>query len=208
MRREKRVRSFRATHNLAAAVAAADRPARTPALARRRQRLNFTRNMKPLYCIFAGLVVLLSAGCAPKQPPAPVVPEKSKAELQRTEFFGTEVATDSTVVWRPNGLGVKILAAGDGLAPQPGDRVAIAYSGRLKDGTVFNETAPGKPLEAKLGEMIPGMTAGVAVLKPGGRVILYIPPSLGYGSMRVGKIPPVSGLIFEIELVSVTAVTP
>ncbi len=160
--------------------------------------------MKPLLSVFICAVVLLLAGCAPQEAPKPVVQEKSRAELQRAEFFGAEVAADAAVTWRPNGLGVKIIAPGDGLSPQPSDRVAITYSGRLKDGTVFNETAPGKPLESKLGEMIPGMSAGIAALKPGGRAILYIPPSLGYGSMRVGKIPPVSGLIFEIELVSVT----
>jgi len=51
--------------------------------------------------------------------------------------------------------------------------------------------------------MMPGMTAGIAALKPGGRAVLYIPPSLGYGSLRVGKIPPVSGLIFDVELLAV-----
>jgi FKBP-type peptidyl-prolyl cis-trans isomerase len=40
-------------------------------------------------------------------------------------------------------------------------------------------------------------------LKPGGRAIFFIPPSLGYGGMRSGTIPPVSGLIFEVELLAV-----
>jgi FKBP-type peptidyl-prolyl cis-trans isomerase len=132
------------------------------------------------------------------------VPEKSPAELQRVEFFGAEVAADPAVTWKPSGLGIKILAPGDGLVPQLSDNIRINYSGRLLVGTVFNETAPGKPLEAKLNDMIPGMKTGIAALKPGGRAILYVPPSLGYGSSRVGKIPPVSGLIFEVELLAVT----
>jgi len=40
-------------------------------------------------------------------------------------------------------------------------------------------------------------------MKTGGRAILYIPPSLGYGSMSAGNIPPVSGLTFDIELLEI-----
>jgi FKBP-type peptidyl-prolyl cis-trans isomerase len=159
--------------------------------------------MKPMLPLLALAGLLGLAACAPSEPPAPPVPEKSRAELQRVEFFGAEVAADPAVTWRPSGLGVKILVPGEGLTPQLSDRVRVNYSGRLKDGTVFNESAPDKPLEFKLGEMISGMTAGIAALKPGGRAILYVPPSLGYGSARVGKIPPVSGLIFEVELLAV-----
>lgn len=160
--------------------------------------------MKRLFPVLALAGLLVVAGCAPAEPPAPVGSEKSRAELQRVDFFGAEAAADPAVTWRPSGLGVKIIAPGEGLTPQPADRIRVNYSGRLKDGTVFNATAPGKPVEFKLGEMIPGMTTGIAALKPGGRAELYIPPSLGYGSSRVGKIPPVSGLIFEVELIAVS----
>lgn len=159
--------------------------------------------MKQWYTLTAAAGLLLLAGCAPAEPPAPPVPEKSRAELQRTEFFGAEVAADAAVTWKPSGLGVKLIAPGEGIAPQLSDRVVVRYTGRLKDGTVFNASPADKPAEFKLGEMIPGMTAGIATLKPGGHAVLYIPPSLGYGSLRVGKIPPVSGLIFEVELVAV-----
>ena len=159
--------------------------------------------MKLLFMLPVMAGLLLLGGCGPAEPAAPPVPEKSRTELLRREFFGTEVAADPAVTWRPNGLGVKLIAPGDGLAPQLSDRVTVRYSGRLKDGTVFNASPADKPAEFKLGEMIPGMTAGIAALKPGGHAVLYIPPSLGYGSLRVGKIPPVSGLIFDVELLAV-----
>ncbi len=160
--------------------------------------------MKSMLPAFALAGLLLLSGCAPEEPKPAPVPEKSKAELQRVEFFGDAVAADPAVTWKPSGLGIKLLAPGEGLAPQPSDTIKVNYRGLLKDGTVFSETAPGKPIEFKLGDMIPGMTTGIAALKPGGRAILYVPPSLGYGSSRSGKIPPVSGLIFEVELLAVT----
>jgi FKBP-type peptidyl-prolyl cis-trans isomerase len=159
--------------------------------------------MKPVTMLPALAALLVFAGCGPQDPPAPAVPQKSRTELLRSEFFGAAVAADPAVTWRPNGLGVKIITPGEGETPEPAQRVVVNYTGKLKDGTVFNASPADKPAEFKLGEMIPGMTAGIALLKPGGRAILYIPPSLGYGSLRVGKIPPVSGLVFEVELVAI-----
>ena len=147
--------------------------------------------------------VLLAAGCGPAEPPAPVGAQPSRAELQRVEFFGAEVAADPAVAWRPSGLGVKIIAPGDGLSPQLSDRVRLRYTGRLKDGTVFDRSPGDAPVEYALGQMIPGMVTGISALKPGGRAILYVPPSLGYGGLKVGKIPPVSALVFDVELVAV-----
>lgn len=150
------------------------------------------------------VAALWLAGCGSQEPAAPPAPVKSRAELQRAEFFGEAVAGDPAVAWLPTGLGIKTLAPGDGPLAGASDRVRIHYTGTLKDGTIFDDTrAGGKPAEYVLGRMIPGVVAGVSRLKPGGHAILYIPPSLGYGSMRAGKIPPVSGLVFDLELLAV-----
>lgn len=120
------------------------------------------------------------------------------------EFFGAEVAADPAVTWRQTGLGIKTLQAGEGTPPNLGDKVRVHYTGTLKDGTVFDDTREkGKPAEFELGKLIPGMTAGIGAISPGGRALIYVPPSLGYGSMRAGKIPPVSGLVFDVELLAV-----
>ena len=56
--------------------------------------------------------------------------------------------------------------------------------------------------------LITGWAAAMPSLKPGGKAVFYIPPSLGYGGMRSGDIPPVSGLIFEVELLEVNPASP
>lgn len=147
---------------------------------------------------------LAGAGCAPKEVPPPPAAEKSEAEGQREKYFGAAIAADPAVDWRSSGLGVKILAPGEGAPPQFSDRVRLHYTGRLVDGTVFDDTrAKNRPAELAISRMMRGMAEGVARLKPGGRALLHVPPSLGYGRMPVGKIPPNSGLIFDVELLAV-----
>ena len=149
-----------------------------------------------------GLLLVL-AGCGPKEPEPSVITEQDKAALRRVELFGA-AATAADITWRPSGLGIRILAPGEGVAPQVTDVIRVHYKGRLKDGHVFDDShARGKPSDFVLNRMITGLAAGIPVLKPGGRAEFFIPPSLGYGGMRSGDIPPVSGLIFEVELIAV-----
>lgn len=149
-------------------------------------------------------LVLLATSCAPKEPPPPAAPVKSDLQIKREKFYGLAAASDASIDWRPSGLGVKILVPGEGVAPTSSDKVRVHYTGTLADGTVFDDTrTKGKPAQFGVGQLVRGLTEGLGFLKPGGRAIFYIPPSLGYGSMRAGNIPPVSGLIFDVELLEV-----
>jgi FKBP-type peptidyl-prolyl cis-trans isomerase len=166
--------------------------------------------MKALVCPLLALTLVLAlTGCGPGETATPPAAEKSPAELQREKFFGAAVAADPAVEWRASGLGVKILAPGEGAPPRVSDRIRLHYTGSLLDGTVFDDTrATGKPAEFAVNRMVPGLVAGITSLKPGGRAVFYIPPSLGYGGMKVGKIPPVSGLIFDVELIAILPAQP
>ena len=160
--------------------------------------------MNSVRCILGLLASLLLAGCGPKQPPAPVVPEKSEAELRREQYFGSAIAADKTIAWRPSNLGIKLIKPGEGPLVQLQDRVRVYYAGRLVDGTVFDDSrARGRPADFPVFGLIPGWSAAMLTLRPGGQAVFYIPPHLGYGGLRAGKIPPFSGLIFEIELIAV-----
>jgi FKBP-type peptidyl-prolyl cis-trans isomerase len=151
------------------------------------------------------LILLLGAiGCAPKPPPAPAVPAKTEAEVRREEYFGPEIAADRAIAWRPTNLGIKILTPGEGPLVQLQDRVRVHYTGRLKDGTVFDDSrARGKPSDFPVNGLIPGWSAAMLTMKSGGTAVVYVPPHLGYGGLRAGNIPPFSGLVFEIELIAV-----
>ncbi|MDR2492782.1 MAG: FKBP-type peptidyl-prolyl cis-trans isomerase [Coriobacteriales bacterium] len=106
------------------------------------------------------------------------------------------------------GLLIEDKLEGTGAAAGPGSKVTVIYSGRLEDGTYFDNT--GEPYTFILGgaSVIKGWDAGLVGMKIGGIRILTIPPSLGYGSQDRGTIPPDSTLIFEIQLISIEGEEP
>jgi FKBP-type peptidyl-prolyl cis-trans isomerase len=161
--------------------------------------------MKPLLQLLLLVATMGFSGCGPAEVlPPPPAPVKSDLELKRERYFGAEVAADPSVDWRSTGLGVKILTPGEGLSPQFSDRVRVHYTVRLVDGTVADDTrAKGKASVFAVSKLVRGLTDGLGFLKPGGRAIFYIPPSLGYGNIQAGKVPPLSGLTFDVELLEV-----
>ena len=86
-----------------------------------------------------------------------------------------------------------------------GDLLRMHYRGTLEDGTVFDESYKrGQPFEFVLGSgmVIRGWEEGIPGMCVGEKRRLQIPPTMGYGSRRVGPIPANSVLIFDIELLA------
>ncbi len=98
------------------------------------------------------------------------------------------------------------LVIGSGATAVAGSRVVVHYVGKFTDGTVFDSSVDrNEPFPFVLGDerLIKGWNTGIEGMKEGGRRVLVIPPSLGYGSQQNGPIPPNSTLIFEVELLKV-----
>jgi FKBP-type peptidyl-prolyl cis-trans isomerase FkpA len=99
-----------------------------------------------------------------------------------------------------SGMFYKIDTPGTGKTPGVCSTITIKYKGQLTNGTVFEQS---NSLTYILGQFIAGFKNGIPLIKEGGTIHLYIPPSLAYGSRAVGSIPSNSMLIFEVSLLSV-----
>jgi FKBP-type peptidyl-prolyl cis-trans isomerase FkpA len=102
------------------------------------------------------------------------------------------------------GVYVRDLELGTGPLVQAGQNLSVRYSGSLNNGTEFDKVGPGeKPITFKLGrrQVIQGWDDGIVGMRVGGRRQLVIPPDLGYGQERSGKIPGDATLVFVIEII-------
>lgn len=158
--------------------------------------------------LFAALFLALSlaVGCkhaaeplADAVPLAPDMPAVSGA-IPGTASKPGEVTTAS-------GLRYQVLSSGPagGRSPTRLDTVKVHYRGTLTDGTVFDSSIDrGTPATFGVGQVIPGWTEALQLMKPGDKWMLYIPSHLAYGNRAVGgKIPPNSDLIFEVQLLEI-----
>lgn len=121
---------------------------------------------------------------------------------------GPRMPADTEVQTTASGLRYSVLKAGSG-AEQPrfGDRVRVHYSGWTTDGTLFDSSVKrGEPSEFGLGQVIEGWNEGLALMSPGARFKFTIPSDLAYGDEgHPPVIPPKATLVFEVELIAITA---
>ena len=101
---------------------------------------------------------------------------------------------------------------GTGTEAITGSLVSVNYTGWLYDpakldgkGLQFDTSVGGDPFAFTLGvgQVISGWDQGVNGMKVGGLRRLVVPPSLAYGPVRYGPIPPDATLVFDIELMGV-----
>jgi peptidylprolyl isomerase len=115
-------------------------------------------------------------------------------------------ASVDTEITTPSGLKYIDSVVGTGASPKPGDKVTVHYSGTLQNGEKFDSSYDrGQPFtfQIGMGRVIKGWDEGVMTMKVGGKRKLIIPPQLAYGQRDLGKIPPNSTLIFEVELLGI-----
>lgn len=103
-------------------------------------------------------------------------------------------------------LEVSTLIQGSGKAVEDGDFVSVNYLGAVYQGkTPFDESytkAPfGAVIDSKEPSVVKGWIQGLTGVKVGSRILLKVPPALGYGDQAQGdSIPANSTLYFVIDV--------
>lgn len=136
---------------------------------------------------------------------------KEKQTSENNAFFAN-LQKNPNVVQSPSSLRYEIVKPGSGPYPKPGDTVRIQFVAQLLSGKVFERTFEGDPRRVDLADppnkwVLPGLNEGLQKIKLGGKIKLFIPPSLGYGDFGENGAPPYSTLIYDIELVQIGDLT-
>ena len=127
-----------------------------------------------------------------------------------TDLGGAPGVTSKSVT-DPKKIEYKDLVVGKGKAATPASSVTVQYTGVLyKKGTQFDSSwTRGQPAQFPLTGVVKGFTqgiggtTGVPPMKVGGRRIIIMPASLGYGAQANGPIPANSSLAFVVDLTKV-----
>jgi peptidylprolyl isomerase len=104
----------------------------------------------------------------------------------------------------PTELVVETVVEGDGPEVAEGDLVVVDYVGVLwDDGTEFDASWEGdapSTFPVGTGGVIQGWDEGLVGQKVGSRVLLVVPPDLGYGEQGSGNIPANATLVFAVDI--------
>jgi FKBP-type peptidyl-prolyl cis-trans isomerase FkpA len=159
--------------------------------------------MKKITTLFLFSIVLL--GACSKDEDQPCGYSESMVVAPQSEINAVQAYLGTNGIaatQHPSGLFYVIETSGAGATAGLCNAVTVNYVGKLTNGTIFDQTT-GSPATFTLGQLIIGWQKGLPLIKPGGKIKLYIPPTLGYGPNANGPIPANSILIFEMELVAV-----
>jgi FKBP-type peptidyl-prolyl cis-trans isomerase FkpA len=155
--------------------------------------------------LITSLVILISfTGCLKSTTPkceynacGVVAPANEIADVQA--YLNANGITGA--VQHCSGVFYIIQTPGTGNKPNACSYINANYTGKLTNGYVFDQGSFPQPYQ--LNGMIRGWTNTLPLIQNGGRILLYIPPTLGYGNTSVSTIPANSILIFDVQLTSV-----
>lgn len=152
--------------------------------------------MKKIFLLLALFAITFSA--CKKNDSSTTVDPAVQAKIDDDKIVAYLAANKITAQKDASGLYYVVVTPGSGTAPTVKSTITIAYTGKLlDDGSTF-QTLPN--YTDVLDNLIQGWKIGLPFIKPGGRIILYIPSALGYGTVPKSGIPVNSVLIFTIDL--------
>ncbi|WP_294394605.1 FKBP-type peptidyl-prolyl cis-trans isomerase [uncultured Sphingomonas sp.] len=151
---------------------------------------------KGLAALWAGIACFVVAGVGAAWATA----EKPALSAMAPQDFLAANTKRNGVHTTGSGLQYKVLKAGSGPHVTINDIVSVEYRGTLVDGTQFDASQPGQPVQFPVAGVVPGFTEALLLMSKGATYRVWLPPQLAYGDRQAGPIPPNSVLAFDITL--------
>jgi len=128
-------------------------------------------------------------------------PKTPNATLPKVTFGADGTASVAPKGAQPSTLSSGLLIEGTGAKVTEGQTVAVKYYGWLWNGKVFDSVwGDTAPEVLNLNEVISGWRKAIVGQKVGSRVVIVVPPAMGYGGSGNDVIPPDSTLVFLVDV--------
>jgi peptidylprolyl isomerase len=126
---------------------------------------------------------------------------KIKQGRKRFDVSAIQPTTDTY------GMEYRTLESGTGNVPNKGQTIKLHFHGQVKNGRFIGSSFGGSPLTLKAGDTagfaIPGLPLAALNFKKGQKLVLEMPPAMGFGSQPRPGIPPNSPLSFDLEVLDI-----
>jgi len=122
-------------------------------------------------------------------------------EKQARQYL-EEIAKKENLENTGEGIYFKIIKPGSGQPMNASDKIMIKIKGQLPDGTVF-EDKTNKATSMTLMEAVPGLRMLSSVYKKGSLLKIYLAPQQAYGLQGRSGVPPMSAVIFDLEIMDI-----
>ncbi len=162
--------------------------------------------------LLSALSLLMFTACKKDKDCSTAAPA-TVASASETAYLQNYLTANSITATEKNGMFYSITTQGGGTSPNQCSTIGLTYKGTLitgtTDGGTFDETPAGQKSTFTLSGLIAGWRIIFPLVKSGGNVTLYIPPSLAYGSRSTPSrpgyvgIPADSYLKFTVSLLDV-----
>jgi FKBP-type peptidyl-prolyl cis-trans isomerase len=149
---------------------------------------------------------LLFSGCQTKNDEDAISPTVNPGDTSAGQTGNSPAPAAPSGVQRTySGLQYEVLRPGTGQRPSTFNKVKVHYTGKLTNGTVFDSSVQrGQPATFGVGQVIPGWTEGLQLMREGAKYRFIIPSNLAYGPRgSPPKIGPNETLLFDVELLQV-----
>lgn len=149
------------------------------------------------FLLIACLLIMSCTGCSKQDKGCMTV----EPQAEEPQILAYAKADSIQVNKHSSGIYYQIINPGSGATPSSNSKVLVTYTGKLLDGTIFDQQTSPVPFDLSGG--IEGWQIGIPLIKKGGRIRLIIPSAYGYGCNTSGPIPGSSVLYFDVSLINI-----
>ncbi len=128
-----------------------------------------------------------------------------KDSIASAEFLAKVEKENKNIQKTESGLLYEIVEAGDNnVKADTSSKVRVLYRMADRNGNDIQNTYDSNDtLDIPIKNVIKGFAEGMTLVGKGGKIKLWIPAELGYGSRQQGPIPANSALYYEVDVIDV-----